>query len=399
MTTAEKLIAIAENVPKVYEAGRAAGGLPDGDMSDPDYVYAVTRPKDWLPMPTPGDDEMYFLCQTSQYSPGVFVATLTFSGSCSVEFGTVENGIFVPKESLTPTSGQFFQKVIEPSEWGDLTAEENVQCMVKVKGKITKFVGAAPSDTLYAICVVDAVCGIHLSALQLGNANYSSRSWGILAYFRFVGNGGAENLSNGFMQCKQLSIVSCEKNNVVSNLTSTFSRCHLLRAVSPNLLSGSNGAVVASNLLTEAHIAILPKFSFVASNFSGMFAGSMIREVDMSSIDTSACTTAGNLFYNAYSLKRVKDLNISSLTTIANNTFINTNNLQRITFAGETTPGGLTLNLSYSKMGHDALVELINSLPTARAAATVTLTNNPGALELTDAEIAVATAKNWTITI
>ena len=107
MTTAEKLIAIAENVPKVYEAGKAAaGGLPDGDMSDPDFVYAVTRPKDWLPMPVPGDDEMYFLCQTSRYSPGVFLATLTFTGSCSVEFGTVENGVFISKESLSPTSGQ-----------------------------------------------------------------------------------------------------------------------------------------------------------------------------------------------------------------------------------------------------------------------------------------------------
>jgi hypothetical protein len=42
---------------------------------------------------------------------------------------------------------------------------------------------------------------------------------------------------------------------------------------------------------------------------------------------------------------------------------------------------------------------MIASLPTATKAATITITNNPGASELTADEIAVATAKNWTITI
>jgi hypothetical protein len=41
---------------------------------------------------------------------------------------------------------------------------------------------------------------------------------------------------------------------------------------------------------------------------------------------------------------------------------------------------------------------MIASLPTATAAATITITGVPGASALTDAEIAVATAKNWTIT-
>ena len=73
--------------------------------------------------------------------------------------------------------------------------------------------------------------------------------------------------------------------------------------------------------------------------------------------------------------------------------------LQKLTFAGNTTPGGFTIRLTAARLSHKALVEMINSLPTATNAATITITNNPGAAALTDAEIAVATAKNWTVTI
>ena len=73
--------------------------------------------------------------------------------------------------------------------------------------------------------------------------------------------------------------------------------------------------------------------------------------------------------------------------------------LTKLTFAGETTPGGWTIDVSTGLMTHSALVEMIHSLPAATAAATITITGNPGAEELTEEEIAVATAKNWTVTI
>jgi hypothetical protein len=74
-------------------------------------------------------------------------------------------------------------------------------------------------------------------------------------------------------------------------------------------------------------------------------------------------------------------------------------NLSRLVFEGETTPGGWTIDLSRTSLGHAALVEMIGSLPRATNTATITITNNPGAAELTADEIAVASGKNWTISI
>ena len=58
---------------------------------------------------------------------------------------------------------------------------------------------------------------------------------------------------------------------------------------------------------------------------------------------------------------------------------------------------GYAISLSACSLGHKALVDLFNSLPTITTAKALTLTGNPGVLELTDEEKAIATGKNWTL--
>lgn len=383
-----------------YAKGKLEGNPPETEVLDPDEVYRTTRPKDWLPMPTPGDDEIYFLCHVAPNRKGAFYVQIGSNGNLSVEYGRVIDGAFVADGSVPNTSANYYKILIDPSMCYSQTADGNLQCFVRIKGAVTELNGAAPTTYEARHCAVDIFCGIALQKLQLGNISRPSTSWFRLRYFRFVKNGGAASLENAFCLCKSLVCITCEKQNIVSgSIAIAFRGCSALIAVSPNLISGSLGAVSAANICTSSGLQYFTDFSFTCSNMSGMFGDGNVKVVDFKNIDTSSCTTVGTMFYNVYCIRSVKNLNISSLTTMPSNWAINSVDLETLTFAGETTPGNITVTLTSACLGHEALVEMIESLPVALEPATVTITGNPGATELTNDEIAVANAKNWTIAI
>lgn len=397
MTTAERLTAVAENVKKVYEAGKAAGGLPDGDMSDPDYVYAVTRPKDWLPMPRPGDNEMYLLGQILPESKGYFYVLLTFSGACTIEVGNLVNGAFVTKASYTPTSGAPFSCVIEYSDYGDDLSDGTRQYMVRISGTTVRSVRFNYIELNVPVpIIVDAVCGIALDRFTCANYNNTHETINSLRYLRFVGKGrpGWINGSAFVGGCRSLLSIDCEAKNISDHASYSCYMCESLLAVSPNLFAAvKNGMPYAflSTSLSDVRTGV------EITNASHMFQDSMLKTYTPETVNLGKATNLNSAFRQCYLLCSATGVNISSATDVTN-MFDICESLNRLTFAGETTPGGWTLDLTSTRLDHDALVEMINSIPSATAAATITITGLPGASELTDAEIAVATAKNWTIT-
>jgi len=92
-------------------------------------------------------------------------------------------------------------------------------------------------------------------------------------------------------------------------------------------------------------------------------------------LDTSSVTSMSNMFNYCYSLAAI---------TLD---------------SGVTGWAGYDISLSGCSLGHKALVDLFNSLPTITSSKALTLTGNPGVSELTDAEKAIATGKNWTLTL
>ena len=340
------------------------------------------------------------MCHVKPNRQGLFYVQLGSNGSFTVEYGKVVDGVFVADGNAENVQSGYYRIYVDPSMCYSPTADGTLQCMVRIKGNVTTVVGAISTTYKARHCAVDAVCGIALQSLKLGDTNDPKRSWFNLRYWRFVGNGGVASLSNGFYLCKSLMAISCEKDNIISgSLNGAFRAAHGLVAVSPKLISGSTVPVDGKYMCNDCGLKFVKDFRFACSAMDHMFNGSQAVEVDFANIDTSACTATGQLLYNVYCIRSAKNLNISSLTTIPSNWTINSYNLETLTFAGETTPGGYTISLTYGCLGHNALVEMIHSLPTATAAATITITGQPGASELTDDEIAVATAKNWTITI
>lgn len=397
MTTAERLTAVAENVQKVYEAGKAAAGPgftpPASEVLDPDEVYRTTRPADWLPMPTPGDNEMYLLGQIYDGIPAKFAVNIRYSnsGSCLVEIGNLVDGVFRAKDSFTPTSGVAYVYDIPEEEYGDMTSDGYKQYMVRISG-----VGMQSVLLNYNASVipdiVDCLCGMRV-VLNFGDTQSFNNASQSIRYIRFVGKGMTTQLQGFAGYCVSLMSVSCETPVESVYSTYAFINTKNLLAVDRNFMTYPASY---SNFFNNSALPFAPFISESLSNAKAMFRESAIKTIDGRNF--GKCTDFTYFVYAARALSAVRDLDISAATTVAT-AFNNCTNLRHLTFSGDTTPGGWTISLTESALSHAALVEMIDSLPTATAAATITITGNPGASELTDEEIAVATAKNWTITI
>jgi hypothetical protein len=378
----------------VVDAAEGGVAPPDSLVLDPDVVYATTRPKDWLPMPTPEDDEIYILCHVHDGLTATFLANISASGETTVEFGAIIEGAFVARETLTSSSGGKVEKMLDSASYGDPTSDGKKQCMVRIKGPVTVFNGAAGSGPHPG---VEVVCGIKLTQIRFGYAAATDRCWMNLRYVSFVGNGGAANLEQAFYWCAALKCIRCEADNQVTNIKNSLRECCGLVSVSPKLIT-SMTAVDASYFAQRLGTAIFPRFAVKVSSLYYAFHYAPLDDINFDTIDTSACTNMNSSFRYGYAIRSIRNLDITSLSDTAN-MFSNLHNLQQLTFAGETTPGGFTIGVPAPGLTRPALLETINSLPVATEAATLTITDCAGASQLTDEDIAIATAKNWTITI
>ena len=368
------------------------------DGMDPDTVYRTTRPKDWLALPIPGDDEIYLLGLIPEGADGVFTAEITFSGSCGVEIGNLVNGEFTAKETVTPTSNTRFYHTLYGNDYGDITSDGCKQYIVRISGSVTQAALHPESIAAYSFgvpMIVDAIIGKDANIL-FGNNTTLGDNCNYLRYARFVGNGSYGTGLLNFRYCQNLLSVSMEKKSTASSMNYFFNGCKRLMAVSENVFP-ENASY--NYTFQDACIPAFPPNLKLTPNQSitGIFRGSTVNyRMDFTDIDFSKC---GNFTYLVYgsNIQAIENLDISGMTNTMS--MFNLCKLIKLTFSGETTPGGWTIALENQRMSHKALVAMIHSLPMAIAEATITLTGNPGASALTDAEIAVATAKNWTVTV
>ena len=386
----------------VLVTAESGGGYvpPETTLLDPDEVYRTTRPSSWLPLPTPNDYECFCLGHILKGLKGYFAATITYNGTCVVEYGTLSNGEFVAKESFTPTSGTIFSKALNYSDYGDELEDGTRQYIVRIYGTDIRSIDFRKHTiSIPRVHVVDIVSGI-ASNFTAGDHNNKRSGLESLRYLRFVGNGRPNLLSGKFVAgCPSLMSVSMV--NEIPYNSGHWGAGDYAFFETPSLIAVS--PLGFSELTTATHMfraSTLPRLRTNAklTSFDTTFGYSRLTVFDKNTFDTTNAANMYGCFSYCSCLREVTGLNITSLT-ISTNMFLQCYNLSRLVFAGETTPGGYTIDLKDTTLGHDALVEMIASLPTATKAATITITNNPGASELTADEIAVATAKNWTITI
>ena len=332
-----------------------SGGGSTSEPLDPVEVYNTTRPSDWLPMPTPADNEMYLLFHIPDGVSSLLAFTVTCTGNYTVALGTVSNGAFVQMSSTSVASGSKYETELFADDYGNLTSDGHKQVMVKVSGAdiltwapSTHSKKTSPSD-FAGWNIVEISCNLP-SGKKVACGNETSRLALIkLRYFTWYGENAVTNMSYMFYSCYSLTAIPQLDTSAVTNMSYMFYSCSSLTAI-PQL-------------------------------------------------DTSLVTNMGYMFYSCYSLTAIPQLNTSAVTNMSY-MFSGCYYLTAITLDNTVTGwAGYAISLSNCSLSHAAIVAFFNSLPTITSAKAITLTGNPGVSELTNAEKAIATGKGWTLTL
>lgn len=369
---------------------------------DPVEVYNNTRPTDWLQMPEPQDNEMYLLFHIPDGVSSLIAFTVTCTGNYTIELGTVTNGSFIANSSKTMTiaTGQKYENELFASDFGDLTSDGFKQVMIKVSGTdILTWEPSTHSKKVSATScnIMEIRCKLPKSTnVKLGNKTtyFALKS---IRYYTQIGENEINEINGMFYLCFSLIAVlelNISKATIIRNL---FENCSSLIAI-PKLDMSKATAIngMFSGCSSLKHIPELNTSQ--ASIFNAMFNGCESL-VTIPKLDTSHATGMFQMFYNCQSLIIVPELDTSQVTNM-DNIFTSCFSLAKFTLNPLVTDwAGYNIKLNGCSLGHQALVDLFNSLPTITSSKALTLTGNPGVLELTDTEKAIATNKNWTLTL
>lgn len=397
---------MVKNISKIEEKAK-----PITYMVDPETVYTNTRPTDWLPMPTPEDNEIYMLF----HIPNGFFSLLSFMVTCTgdykIEFGTMKDGEFVPDASKEQSveSGEIFQTKLYSEDFGNLTSDQFAQCMIKISGTdILTFEPQKHDDiatTSRHRCwnVVEIVCRLPSgSQFVCGSSGGLVTAFTKLRYFRWFGPNELRSTETMFDYCESLTAVRELDTSKSTNCKSMFQNCYQLQAV-PNL-DTSKATDFTSMFYNCYSIPTIPTLEMsLATSINSMFYGCTgLRCVPP--MNTVKATSMSNIFNNALSLMIVESIDITKMTTTSN-IFPLCYNLQKARLvSSEEEPisaGNIDLKDCIT-MSHKALVEFLNNLPAVRTTRNLTLpysntSPTSGLAQLTDEEIAIATNKGWNV--
>ena len=335
--------------------GIQTGGGSTSNPLDPVEVYNNTRPSDWLPMPTPAENEMYLLFHIPDGVSSLLAFTVTCTGNYTVALGTVSGGSFVASSSVDIASGSKYEAELFADDYGNLTSDGNKQVMVKVSG--TDILTWDPSthrkktspSKFAGWNIIEISCNLPSGKKVACGNNQQTLALKKLQYFTWIGKNAVTKMNSMFNACYSLMAIPQLGTSSVMNMNSMFDNCYSLMAI-PQL-----GTSSVTNM---------------RSMFRSCYALTAIPQ-----LDTSLVTDMSYMLDTCY-----------SLTSIA-------------LYNAVTGWAGCAIALNECSLGHTAIVAFFNSLPTITSAKAITLTGNPGVSELTDAEKAIATGKGWTLTL
>ena len=378
----------------ILDNGGGSGGSTD--PLDPKEIYKDTRPKDWLPMPEPQDDEMYLLFHVYDGVSGLIAFTVTCAGNYTVQTGTVINGKFVDQTAESFESGSKYEAEYHADDYGDLTSTGMKQVMVKVSGSAIKTWEPSihtrkPYPSNFSDWnIVEISCRMPQAEKVICGSSIENKSLRNLRYFGMYGENMISSAFRMFQACTSLVTILSIDMSSTTDCRYMFSGCNSLISVPElHLSDGTSGAYMFFNCFSLKAIPKLETPSFVGTNY--MFSGcnSLISVTDL---DVSNVANLPDMFGYCSSLISVTDLDISNGTS-----FYGSFLLSKITLRSSKEWSGRELSVGSCSLGRKSLVDLFESLPIATNNPTLIIGGNPGLFDLTDEDRAIATRKGWTL--
>ena len=353
----------------------SGGGGGGGEPIDPEALYRSSRPTDWLPLPEPEDNEIYFLFHVPAAFEGLLAFTAECTGSYTVEYGTTESGAFVPDGSVTVASGTAYEGRFAGTEGHSPTQDGMAQLVFRVSGQSLTSWSTAP----------------HSLAEEHSN-------WDIVdfVYFAWFGTNLLQDMTDMFSYCTSLLSVRALDTTSVTDMTGTFYNCSTLRAIPA--MDTSNVTSLYDAFSGCSAVTALPAMDFGrVENMFGAFENCFsLRSLPW--LTTAKCTEFSRAFIYCGALRMLPPLSVagspgeSSFSSAFNDCI----SLERLCFTdtGSGWSGGY-INLINASLSHAAIVELFDSLPAVSGTMRVMLTGNPGSAEITEAEKQAMNAKGW----
>lgn len=375
------------------------GGGGGSEPLDPEAYYQSSRPAEWLPLPEPEDDEIYFLFHMPAIFEGLLAFTAECTGSYTVEYGTTESGAFVPDGSVTVASGAAYEGRFAGTEGHSPTQDGMAQLVFRVSGQSLTSWTAAPhslAEERGNWDIVDFACRMPAgTAAKVGNYD-SMLALSSLRYFAWFGTGSLQDMTDMFSGCTSLLAVRALDTSSVTDMTGAFYNCSALRAI-PALDTGNVTSLYEAFSGCSA-VTALPAMDF--SRVENMTAAFEIcyslRSLPW--LTTTSCTQFNRAFNYCSSLRMLPPLSLAGAPagTAFSSAFNDCISLERLCFTGECPDfsDGL-ISLMNTSLSHAAIVELFDSLPALSGTMRLTLTGTPGSSEITEAEEQAVNAKGW----
>lgn len=403
---------------------------PDEPITPTEDPYHGYRPSDWLPMPMPNEDEMYFLMMLPETGPSYlsFLATTVDASDMTVEVGTVVDGEFVSGVSATVNSGIKCEITFNPDDFGNLTSDGYKQAMVKLSGNwiktwspdtLTEFDNAGKTH-FKNWNVFEIACNLPNSnkvSIGLNGASYITEALSKLRFYAQYGSNYLNNIRAMFSSCRSLiGILDLDLSNTSSTFAVLFSNCYSLKFIPDfNILVAS----VITQMFYNCYSLMVPPVISIknvddarmlfAYNYSlGPELSLDIPKVTQTGRMFDSCTClikitlihlasfSSDMFLNCHSLTEIIfDAISSTLTTELNLSAVG--NLRSLIFKNSQDVS-FSINISNNYFTKEDIISAFNSLPTTNpdTTNTITVTGNPcGTLDADT--IAIAESKGWTV--
>ena len=327
--------------PAIY-----SGTIP-GELLDPAQVYHDTRPSDWLPMPTPENNEIYLLVEVpkpmQEKDPGVPLAfsCTTSAGQYRVELGTVTNGEFVADSTYTTlvNSNTSYGEYLYYADW---TANPMDDGTHQVMAKISVVSGDIGGFTHVTTIKSGVYANKHTlearghcertSRYTFGSTSSGSRS---AVSMKFCSLEGPNAISSYFYEmfagCSSLITIPALNTSSGTTFNNMFQNCYSLIAIpSLDTSSATNFLNMFNNCSSLTAIPTLDTSS--GTSFLNMFNGcSSLTTIP--ALNTSSGTNFSGMFASCYSLTTIPALDTSSGTSFQD-MFSNCSSLMYVNFVG-----------------------------------------------------------------
>ena len=295
----------------------SGGGGSSGEPLDPVEVYNNTRPSDWLPMPTPADNEIYLLFHIPDGFSSLLAFTVTCTGNYTVALGTVSGGSFVASSSVNIASGSKYEAELFADDYSNLTSDGMKQVMVKVSDtNILTWVPSthskktSPSD-FAGWNIVEITCRLPRGRSVVCGSNTENPALKKLRYFAWYGKNAVTDMSSMFNHCYSLTAIPQMDTSAVTVMSGTFGSCYSLTAIPQMDTSAVTDMSYMFNYCYS--LTAIPQMDTSAVTVMRNMFGVCHSLTAIPQMDTSAVTVMSSMFSNCYSLMAIPQMDTSAV--------------------------------------------------------------------------------------